>query len=148
MAISIIGILIYFIVLSSLIVTQLSSKDSKSTVKAYGIPHSSVLAYLFPTDTPESSIFEESPEFVKSYSLKQNYKLNILLTYFINFFCENRLTCQWQYRAFDRCYCCWKVEVCSLYIILSHSETMFKNTIHYSSKSIWWLNNMRNKFLF
>lgn len=73
MAISAIGILIYFIVLSSLIVTQLSSKDSKSTVNAYGMPHSSVLAYLFPTDTPESSILDDKPEFVKSYSLKYNY---------------------------------------------------------------------------
>jgi|APCry1669190288_1035285.scaffolds.fasta_scaffold28136_1 hypothetical protein len=86
------GTLIYFIVLSSLIVTQLSSKVSKSTVKAYGIPHSSVLAYLFPTDTPESSIFDERPEFVKSYSKIRNFKKYIKkLTYFIYFLCKNRL---------------------------------------------------------
>ena len=58
---SAIGSLIYFIVSISLMVTVLSSKVSKSMVKAYGIPHSSVLAYLLPTVWPESSNLELIP---------------------------------------------------------------------------------------
>jgi hypothetical protein len=63
---SAIGSLICFMVSSSLIVIDSFSRVSKSTVNAYGIPHSSVLAYLFPTETPESSILAERPALVRS----------------------------------------------------------------------------------
>lgn len=55
------GILTYFIVATSLKVTELSFKVMSSTVTANGIPNSSVLAYLLPILSPDSSIFDDIP---------------------------------------------------------------------------------------
>ena len=59
-------------VCKSLSVTVSSLIVSKSTVIANGIPHSSVLEYLFPIVCPESSIFEEMPALVSIVSIIMN----------------------------------------------------------------------------
>jgi hypothetical protein len=46
----------------------LSFKVISSTVTAKGIPNSSVLAYLLPILSPDSSIFEEIPALTKAFS--------------------------------------------------------------------------------
>ena len=68
------GSLTCFIVKRSLSVTVLSLMVSKSTVIAKGIPHSSVLAYLLPIETPESSILDETPALVKLVSIFKLFK--------------------------------------------------------------------------
>ncbi len=52
----------------SLRVTVWSLRESKSTVMAKGMPHSSVLAYLLPMEVPESSTLEEMLFLVNSLS--------------------------------------------------------------------------------
>jgi hypothetical protein len=44
-------------------------------VNAYGIPHSSTLAYLLPTETFEVSTFDEIPAAVKIFLISKVFSL-------------------------------------------------------------------------
>jgi len=141
---SAIGSLTCLVLNSSLIVIVSSFNVSKSTVKAYGIPHSSVLAYLLPTVWVESSTLLEIPALVNIFS--KTIKA-IFLTNFLNPLVEFRCACKWQEGAFKRWDVSWEVEIGSLGVLLSYFKAVFEDAVDNSSDTVRGFNYVRDVLL-
>lgn len=117
----------------SLIVTVSSFNVSKSTVIAKGIPHSSVLAYLFPTVTPESSTLLVTPFFINVFSTGNVKLCDIILTDLLNFLVHVSIVHKGQQTALEWGNTCREREIGSLSVVLSRLETVLENTIQNSA---------------